>query len=467
MTTILSSARVWACNEFGGAKLGRIDTVRRLVQIAERFADNPGAIVSTAIRRSAEREGAYRFMEREVDTQGIADASFTATIARICGAPFAYVPIDGTSLQIGDVEHTKGTGPIGARTFPARGFQIMSSLVVTPDGVPQGLCALSWWSRSDAPPTQASKKRKVEDKETKYWLENVRATRIKFKGSGCRPWMQLDRGGDAWPVLLEAHADDSWLTVRASYNRRLRTGPSQEREYLWPKVAMAPVLGRYAVEIPAGPNRRARTAVLEVRASEVTLDLQVQGSSARKPVTVWAVMARETAKTAGDDEPIEWMLLTTFPAATFEAACTVLYGYTQRWRIEEFHKAWKSGACNIEDTQLENESGIRALATILAAVATRLLRMTYLARATPELPASVEFSPSEIRAAALLVGKRRVRVATVTMKTITNWIATVGGYVDRKSALPPGLIVLTRGLRLVESAALALRTQEGIGEAEE
>ncbi len=41
-----------ACNEFGGAKLGRIDTVRRLVQIAERFADNPGAIVSTAIRET-------------------------------------------------------------------------------------------------------------------------------------------------------------------------------------------------------------------------------------------------------------------------------------------------------------------------------------------------------------------------------------------------------------------------------
>ncbi len=64
MATILSSARVWACNEFVWAKPGHIDPVRRLVQIAERFADNPGAIVSTAIRRSAEREGAYRFMER-------------------------------------------------------------------------------------------------------------------------------------------------------------------------------------------------------------------------------------------------------------------------------------------------------------------------------------------------------------------------------------------------------------------
>jgi len=467
MATTLSSARVWACNEFGGAKLGRIDNVRRLVNIAERFADNPGAIVCTAVRQSAEREGAYRFMERKIDIESLADASFVATIARLDGAPFAYVPIDGTSLQIRDVAHTKGTGPIGARKFPTRGFQVMSSLVVTPDGVPQGLCALSWWSRSDVPPKQGSKKRKAEDKETWYWLENMRATRKKFEGTGCRPWMQLDRGGDAWPVLLEAHAADSWLTVRASYSRRLRTEPSQEREYLWPKVSMAPVLGKYSVDVPGGPNRRARAAVLEVRATEVTLDLQVLGPKGRTPVNVWAVMARETAKTAGDDEPIEWMLLTTFPAPTFEAACTVLYGYTQRWRIEEFHKAWKSGACNVEDVQLESESGIRALATILAAVSTRLLRMTYLARAAPELPASVEFSPSEIRAAALLVGKRRVRVASVTMHTITKWIATVGGYIDRKSARPPGLIVLTRGLRLVEAASLALRAQEGIGEAEE
>ena len=427
MVTTLSSARSWACSEFGGAKLGRSDTVRRLVKIAERFADSPGAIISTAVRRSAEREGAYRFMEREIDTQKIADASFAATIARINGARFAYVPIDGTSLQIRDVERKKGTGPIGARNFPTRGFQVMSSLVVTPDGVPQGLCAMSWWSRSDAPPTQASSKRKVEDKETRYWLENVRAIRKNFEGTGCRPWMQLDRGGDAWPVLLEAHAVGSWLTVRASYSRRLRTEPSEEREYLWPKVARAPVLGRYTVEVPGGPNRRARVAALEVRATEVTLDLQVQGTNVRQPVPVWAVMARETTKSSGEDEPIEWMLLTTFQADTFEDACAVLHGYTQRWRIEEFHKAWKSGACNVEDTQLESESGIRALATILAAVATRLLRMTYLARATPELPASKEFSPSEIRAAALLVGKRRIRVASVTMNTITKWIATVGG----------------------------------------
>ena len=113
MATILSSARVWACNEFGGAKLGRVDSVGRLVNIA--------------------------------------DASFGATIARTNkGAPFAYVPIDGTSLQIRDVDGMKGTGPIGARNFPTRGFQVMSSLVVTPDGVPQGLCALSWWSRSAA-----------------------------------------------------------------------------------------------------------------------------------------------------------------------------------------------------------------------------------------------------------------------------------------------------------------------------
>jgi hypothetical protein len=462
----LSAAREWAVKEFGGAKLGRVDAVRRLVQIAESFADDPGAIIAAAVRQGKDREGAYRFMESDLATDAIASSSFNATLARTRGAPYAFVPIDGTSLQVRDAKRTKGTGPIGARNIPTRGFQIMSSLVVTPEGVPQGLCALSWWSRGETAPKRESSKRKLEEKETKYWLENVHATRKMFDGTGCVPWMQLDRGGDAWPVLLEAHAPGSWLTVRASHSRRLRAPAGSEREYLWPKVESSPILGLHTIEVAAGPSTRARDAVLEVRAVEVTLDLRNHQTKVRKPVAVWAVMAKETAASAGDQEPIEWMLLTTYPVSGFAAACTVLKGYSQRWRIEEFHKAWKSGACNLEDMQLEKETGIRALALILAAVATRLLRMTYLARAAPKMLASVEFSPAEIRAAALLAGKRAVRVATVTMFTVTRWIARAGGYIDRKSALPPGLIVLTRGLRRVEAAASALRVQEGIGEPE-
>lgn len=462
MVAKLTAAREWAVDEFGTARLGRIDRTRRLIDIAARWADNPSAIVSKSITDRAEREGAYRFLETDdIDPDEVARSSYRATLARCVGSSFAYVPVDGTSLNISDRARTKGTGPIGARKYSARGFQIMSSLAVTEDGVPQGLCAQAWWTRDEKAVTRESSKRKLADKETKHWVNVLRQTRELFKGSGCKPWFQLDRGGDAWPVLLEAHDDESWLTVRASCSRRLR-GAADEREYLWPVVERSRPIGRYTVDVPESKSRKARKANLEVRAIEVTLDLRNHQTKTRMPARVWAVLAKEMSETAKDDEPLEWMLLTTFPAETMEAAAHVLFGYTQRWRIEEFHKAWKSGACGVEGVHLESANGIRSLAVILAAVGVRLLRLTYLARVQPSLPASVEFSATEIRAAAYLKRRRTVRTGAVTMATMLTWIAELGGYIGRSSGGPPGVIVLCRGLQSVATVARALRTQEGI-----
>jgi len=38
-------------------------------------------------------------------------------------------------------------------------------------------------------------------------------------------------------------------------------------------------------------------------------------------------------------------LWTNYPVATFEDATLVIENYAKRWRIEDFHKTWKSGAC--------------------------------------------------------------------------------------------------------------------------
>jgi hypothetical protein len=41
-------------------------------------------------------------------------------------------------------------------------------------------------------------------------------------------------------------------------------------------------------------------------------------------------------------------------ADTFDDACQIVRGYCQRWHIEAFHKTWKSGACNVEESQLRS-----------------------------------------------------------------------------------------------------------------
>ncbi len=80
----------------------------------------------------------------------------------------------------------------------------------------------------------------------------------------------------------------------------------------------------------------------------------------------------------------------------------VVHGYTQRWRIEELHKTWKTGACNVESTQLHSSERVVCWATLLIAVAARIERLKRLARASPNLSATEELTESEIEALVLL-----------------------------------------------------------------
>ena len=47
------------------------------------------------------------------------------------------------------------------------------------------------------------------------------------------------------------------------------------------------------------------------------------------------------------EEPIEWLLLTTWMIETFEQAIEKLKWYAKRWSIEVYHRTLKSG-CKVE-----------------------------------------------------------------------------------------------------------------------
>lgn len=154
-------------------------------------------------------------------------------------------------------------------------------------------------------------------------------------------------------------------------------------------------------------------------------------------------------------------MLTNYEVATFEDACEVIRGYAIRWRIEELHKTWKSGACRVEDAQLQSTSALTKWATILLSVATRIERLKQLARQSPELPASAELEPTELRALLLLKREQKKRTETVgdepTIAEAVRWIADLGGYNGKSSGGPPGAITIGRGLHDVLVAAAAIK----------
>lgn len=393
----------WADQEVGHAELGDRRRTKRLVQMLEACALAGAGTVTAVCKTDAERQAAYDFLENQaINPQAIADSIHLATAKRCLPEPFVFVPIDGTSLKLANPHGRKDFGSIGTRKAGARGLKVVNGMAVSLQGVPLGLSAQVYWSRTGEPVCQSHKKRPVEDKETRHWLAAMQQSHdaLQQQAPETKLCFLLDREGDSWPVFAKAAELSSDLIVRANHNRRLRSGAL---EYLWPVMTSKPLLGTYELDVAARPNRQSRTATMAVRSAPVRLDLTDKRTKRHIPSPhLQAVHAVEISRVPEGEKPIEWLLLTTLRADGFDDACAVVWGYSQRWRIEEFHRTWKSGQSNVEQTQLHSQQAVLKWAAIQASTAMRSVRLAYLAHRQPDLPATVAFSQTEIAAIQVL-----------------------------------------------------------------
>src|SRR6478752_7665656 len=282
-----------------------------------------------------------------------------------------------------------------------------------------------------------------------------RDDRLAQSAPDAQAWYQLDRGADCWPVIQLALDRDLLITIRATHDRRL-LGPEGQNLRLRQEVKRQRVLGHYEITVPRR-GRAPRRATIALRSCRVTIHALV-GSKRRQTFTLNVVMAEETGRRQQDK--ICWVLLTTHPVAARAEAHAVVRAYALRWRIEDFHRAWKRGLCNVEKSQLRGRNAIIKWATILATVAARALRLAHLLRTAPEAPATTEFTKYEIEACYILSKQRRDRRKTVLLGELLSMIAELGGFANKYSGKPPGPTVLGRGLESVMVMAKGLQHME-------
>jgi Transposase DNA-binding/Transposase Tn5 dimerisation domain len=443
-------AEFWAASEFGHAALGDPRRTSRLVSMAGQLAIQPAGRITQAFAHPAAREAAYRFIENgRISAEAIRDASRQAAARRAAAYSEVIVPIDGVAFAVAD--RSKRFGPLGTK-YQAKGALGMSGLALSPDGVPLGLLGQVYWLRSQRRSPQYNQdKRPVVQRETGHWLTvlSQASEALRRDAPSTNPWFQLDRGGDCADVLLHALELGGDFTVRACYDRVVTGGK------LWAKAASGKYLGSYLLRVKK-PGSVPRIATIEVRARLVELHLRpspVKRNNVAYP-SLWVVEARERGKRK---DRVRWRLLTTKPAATFEQARAVINAYTWRWRIEELHLTWKSGACGIEQSWLRTPERFFKWATITVAVAVRLERIKLLSRTQPDLGALEEFSRDEIDAAITLRKPKGISLgATPTLGEMVRWVADIGGYTGKSSGGPPGIRVITRGFERIEPAALAI-----------
>lgn len=463
----MANSRAWADAEFGDVDLGDIRRTARLVTIAAAAAERPSGKVAGVFPVGRELEGAYDFLESEhVAPEEIMAGIAAATATRCVEWPFVFVPVDGTSVSV--VDHTKRRdfGRVGSDKQDGRGAKVIDALAVDPEGTPLGWLALTFWARpikSKSPPkgTHAHRARPVEEKEARFWIQSLVAASAALDERKTRGWFQIDREGDSADLLLALRERGlHWWTVRSDDDRSIEL-ENGDRSHLRAQLASAPISGEYALQVRARAGRHARKARMVVRIADVVLRLRKRKNDAITRFPVTAVWAREEGTTPPGEKPLDWLLFTNHPVTSLEDAVLVIYGYSQRWRVEDCHRTWKGGECDIESTQLRSFDALQRWATIMAAVATRIERLKGLSRNKPDAPATLELSHLEVRALKLLKFGAESPTTEPTLHQAVLWLAELGGWANKYSGEPPGATVLGRGLRYLRPAARLLALQAG------
>jgi transposase-like protein/DDE family transposase len=411
MDTELSISE-WARDEVFSADLKHARRAKRAVAMLTAMAASPAGCVLDVFKTSADRQGAYDFLENGAVGADALCASFAeATSARAARSDYAFVAVDGSSLNLTDRALKKDFGSVGTNTAGARGLKVISAYAVSTQGVPLGVCAQVWWARTPCARRQDHKTRELNHKETRHWIEAIESTCVTFQkvAPATRCWFQVDREGDGAHVLSALDQCGHWFTVRSSHDRRVY-GRAKRPRYLRKELSKAPIRGQYSMTVSAAPGRQARTARMVVRWVKVTLRMSDPATGKMWPVTLTAVSTREVGTTPRGNKPLHWVLLTNHPVDSLEDARLVIYGYSLRWRVEELHRTWKSGSCNVEQSQLRKKAHVIKWATLMVAVAARIERLKALARTEPELAATCELTPYEIKA--LVLVRRRTKKRT-------------------------------------------------------
>jgi hypothetical protein len=411
----------------------------------QRAAESPGGRISEVFENAAERQAAYDFVRGSAPSSALLASFRSATLSRATTG-WLYVVVDGTSLTLADPSATRDFGSIGKRALPTRGLKCVTSIAVEPSGAPLGLLDLEFWSRRPHNTHSRFVRRAAQHTEMAHWQTVIERVAHAAADASVRPWLVIDREGDCAQLLRAAADAGAHFTIRAAQDRRLADEPRRLHAHL----RRQPIIGKHFVDVPRSRARAARTASLDVRAARVTLDLPEHETNGRTPLTVQVVWAREHhAPRAGGR--LDWMLLTDRPILDYVDAVAVIESYCQRWRIEDFHRAWKRGHCRVEDTQLHRREHVVRWAAMLAAVANRAERLKHLARSQPDAPATIELTETE-QIALVTLARTRLRKKTeqvpdaLTIGAAVDWIARNGGYTGKSSGGPPGSRTIARGL---------------------
>lgn len=367
----ISDVQSWSESTFGECELGDTRRTQRLVKMAASLASKIGQSVAKCMDEEAEVEGAYRLLRNpNVSSQAIAEGGYAATAQRARELERLLAVEDTTSLNF---SHGVGEelGYIGPPKQKKRGIQVHSVLLLNGETRETlGLIEQHRWNRQASRLKDKNQRARqpYEKKESYKWQRSSEAVCERLGETMSRTISVCDRESDVYEYLHYKVNAGQRFVVRTHYNRKL----DEEGGKLYELARELQGAGQYQAHIEQKGGRRARTVTLEVAYAPVRLLAPDRKKKGLSPIEATVVICREVSSCA---KPVEWILLTTEPVDSAEDARRIVGYYEARWKIEEFHKAWKSGGTQVEKRRMQTADNLERLAVILAFIAVRLLQL--------------------------------------------------------------------------------------------
>jgi Transposase DNA-binding/Transposase Tn5 dimerisation domain len=440
----------WAQQQWSTAALGDVRPTYRAVQLGAALASCPEASRRQQIGSWHELKAAYRLLNQpDVTHTALSEPHWQATRQQARQPRTVLFVQDTSELDFTAHRQTTGLGWIG--NTGGRGFFLHSCLAVCPAAVPEilGLAAQQVWTRHELKKgTETRAARAKRRKESEVWAEIVETIGHPAPG---QQWVSVsDRASDIFSFVRRARAQDWHGLWRVSQNRLVRTGSGRVVKLLdW--VRRLSARAETVVELRGRDGQPPRTVYLQVAWSAVTLCPPCNGQERQQePVAGWCVRCWETGKRKN---ALEWVLFTTVPVTDAASARERIEWYRERWVVEEYHKALKTG-CAREQRQLRSAPGLRALLSFLAIVAVRLLQLRTIARTAPDTPATQVVEPELVEAVVRLRGGLTDRMtADQFWRAVAGW----GGFLGRKGDGDPGWQTLWRGWQPLQDLCWGLQ----------
>lgn len=458
-------------DEVRGADFGDERLNRRLGKIAEEFASRPNISIPAATTSRAEMEAAYRFFDnRKVHRDKILEPHFLATRNRICQCDFVVLVQDTTELDMTrPTRQVRGAGPMdsearrGAFWHPLKAFDL--------NAIPLGSVWQKSWARAgietELTPEEKTEKRKetpIEEKESIRWVEGLRAARETAKACPNTTCVCVgDSESDIYELFSESRETPTHNLELLT--RACQTRATTDQSNCLEKARATPCLYTCSLDVSArhgkiapekqgkrGQTREARLAEVEIRATTVTLRPPYRFDRRLPEVTVNVVLVEEPHPPEGC-EPIQWVLITTLPIADSEQVRKIVTAYCVRWQIEIFFKTLKTG-CRVEQRQFETLDRMLNCLAVYSIVAWRIMYLCRLGRECPDLSCEVVFEPCEWKAVYTAVTRKELPESPPRLNDMIRMIASLGGYVIRKST-QPGPQTLWIGLQRVQDLSTA------------